>query len=329
MRLLGRFLKDRWKLLCFFAGCAAIFAAVFFLYRLSLEPVLYAALLCMALGLLVLAIQFVRFCHRHKQRQRIFRQPDLLYREMPEPQTLEEEDDNAILQAFGEQYQKLLGDWQAQKSDSMDYYGAWVHQIKTPIAVMKMLLQHEDTPESRMLSDELFRIEQYAEMALTYLRLDGSASDLVFRRCRLDEILRSVIRKFAPQFINRRIRLEYTPTMLEVLTDEKWLTFLLEQLLSNAVKYTKHGTVTISVTPEKVVRIADTGIGIAPEDLPRIFEKGFTGYNGRAGQKSTGLGLYLCKRAAQKISARITASSVVGEGSVFSVDLNLPELQVE
>ncbi|WP_301844159.1 HAMP domain-containing sensor histidine kinase [uncultured Ruminococcus sp.] len=313
MRLLGRFLKDRWKLLCFFAGCAAIFAVVFFLYRLSLEPVLYAALLCMALGSLVLAIQFVRFCRRHKQRQRILRQPDLLYREMPEPQTLEEEDDNAILQAFGEQYQKLLGDWQAQKSDSMDYYGAWVHQIKTPIAVMKMLLQHEDTPESRMLSDELFRIEQYAEMAMTYLRLDSSASDLVFRRCRLDEILRSVIRKFAPQFINRRIRLEYTPTTLEVLTDEKWLTFLLEQLLSNAVKYTKHGT----------------GIGIAPEDLPRIFEKGFTGYNGRAGQKSTGLGLYLCKRAALKISARITASSVVGEGSVFSVDLNLPELQVE
>ena len=95
------------------------------------------------------------------------------------------------------------------------------------------------------------------------------------------------------------------------------------------MKYTKHGTVTISVTPEKVVRIADTGIGIAPEDLPRIFEKGFTGYNGRAGQKSTGLGLYLCKRAALKISARITASSVVGKGSVFSVDLNLPELQVE
>ena len=165
MRLLGRFLKDRWKLLCFFAGCAAIFAAVFFLYRLSLEPVLYAALLCMALGLLVHPNQFLRFCHRHKQRPPILRQPDLLYREMPEPQTLEEEDDNAILQAFGEQYQKLLGDWQAQKSDSMDYYGAWVHQIKTPIAVMKMLLQHEDTPESRMLSDELFRIEQYAEMA--------------------------------------------------------------------------------------------------------------------------------------------------------------------
>ena len=148
MRLLGRFLKDRWKLLCFFAGCAVIFAAVFFLYRLSLEPVLYAALLCMALGLLVLAIQFVRFCRRHKQRQRILRQPDLLYREMPEPHTLEEEDDNAILQAFGEQYQKLLGDWQAQKSDSMDYYGAWVHQIKTPISAMRLLLQREEQKQT-------------------------------------------------------------------------------------------------------------------------------------------------------------------------------------
>ena len=115
-----------------------------------------------------------------------------------------------------------------------------------------------------------------------------------------------------------------------MLTDEKWLLFVLEQVLSNALKYTPSGgTISIFLESPKTLCIRDTGIGIAPEALPRIFEKGFTGYNGRAGQKSTGLGLYLCKRAALKISARITASSVVGEGSVFSVDLNLPELQVE
>ena len=104
---------------------------------------------------------------------------------------------------------------------------------------------------------------------------------------------------------------------------------MIEQLLSNAIKYTGRGTVTISVTQDKVLRVADTGMGIAPEDLPRIFERGFTGYNGRTDRKSTGLGLYLCKRAADRLSAAISVQSVPGEGSVFSVDLHTDPLEVE
>ncbi|MFR1501896.1 MAG: ATP-binding protein, partial [Ruminococcus sp.] len=131
------------------------------------------------------------------------------------------------------------------------------------------------------------------------------------------------------QFILRKIRLIYEPVSMTILTDEKWMLFLLEQLLSNAIKYTPHGSVTISVTPEKVLQVADTGIGIAPEDLPRIFEKGFTGYNGRADKKSTGLGLYLCQQAAKKISVSLSVTSEVGKGSVFSVHLDIPSLQAE
>ena len=194
---------------------------------------------------------------------------------------------------------------------------------------MKMILQQEDTEENHLLSAELFRIEQYTEMALQYLRLDSKTNDFVFQQYDLDSIIRQAIRKYAPQFILRKIRLIYEQVSMTILTDEKWMLFLLEQLLSNAIKYTPHGSVTISVTPEKVLQVADTGIGIAPEDLPRIFEKGFTGYNGRADKKSTGLGLYLCQQAAKKISVSLSVTSEVGKGSVFFVHLIIPPLQVE
>ena len=142
-------------------------------------------------------------------------------------------------------------------------------------------------------------------------------------------MIRQSIRKYAPQFIRKKIRLNYEPTEATVLTDEKWLCFILEQLLSNAVKYTYQGSVAISVSPQKVLTIQDSGIGIASEDLPRIFEKGFTGYNGRTDKKSTGLGLYLSKQAADKLGIRISAASQPGKGTTISLDLSSKDLEIE
>ena len=130
-------------------------------------------------------------------------------------------------------------------------------------------------------------------------------------------------------FVQKKLALRYEPTEAEALTDEKWLSFILEQLLDNAVKYTPAGSVTITVSPEKVLRVADTGIGVAAEDLPRIFEEGFTGYNGRADKAATGLGLYLCRQAADKLHHRLWAESEPGKGSVFCLDLHTDELEVE
>ena len=167
------------------------------------------------------------------------------------------------------------------------------------------------------------------EMALNWMRLGSDSKDFLFREYALDGIIRQAIRKYAPQFIRRRIRLVYEPAEGKVLTDEKWLLFIIEQLLSNAVKYTQQGSVSIRVVPEKVLEIEDTGIGIAPEDVPRIFEKGFTGYNGRADKKSTGLGLYLCRLTAEKLSHKISVESQVGVGTKVSIDLHSDTLWVE
>ena len=222
-----------------------------------------------------------------------------------------------------------LTEWENWRQESMDYYTTWVHQIKTPISVMRMTLEGEDTEEHRELSAELFRIEQYVEMVLSYLRLDSDSSDYVFQEYDLDSIIRQAVHKYAPLFVRKKLRLFYEPVNVKVLTDEKWLLFILEQILSNSIKYTQEGSVSITLTPDKVLNISDTGIGIAPEDLPRIFEKGFTGYNGRSDKKSTGLGLYLCKKAAGRLSHKISVQSKPGAGTVVSIDLDTKMLRTE
>lgn len=311
-----------------FAINAGIFVFIFLLYDLETEAMLYAAGLCLLFMAIVMLVHFFLYREKHLKRQRCLRQIEVMDDHLPEPETLAEADYQEMISRLRDMYTDGLTAWQKERQEQMDYYTAWVHQIKTPIAVMRMTLQAEDTKESRELQAELFRIEQYVEMVLNYLRLGSDDSDFIFQEYSLDDIIRQAVHKYAAQFVRRRIRLSYEPTEVRVLTDKKWLLFIIEQILSNAVKYTPQGTVRITVTSGLVLQIADTGIGIAPEDLPRIFEKGFTGYNGRAHQKSTGLGLYLCRMAADRLSHRISVESAVGEGTVFSINLHTDQLEL-
>lgn len=322
------YLREHVLTILLFVLCAAIFSTVFSLYEFPLTAVLYPSALCLLSGILILLFRFPSYVERHKQRQQFLHSIELNYRRLPKGQTLAEEDERQLLFALGQLYQKQETEYQLREQQSIDYYTTWIHQIKTPISVMRLLLQSEDTEEHRELSAELFRIEQYVEMVLCYLRLGSDSTDYIFHEIPLDPIIRQAVRKFASQFVRKRIRLIYEPTEARVLTDEKWLSFLLEQLLSNALKYTNRGEIHITVE-DKVIHISDTGIGIAPEDLPRIFEQGFTGYNGRLDKKSTGIGLYLCKQACQRLSIGISAESQIGTGSVFSLDLNADALGPE
>ena len=161
------------------------------------------------------------------------------------------------------------------------------------------------------------------EMVLVYLRMENMSADLSFEQSVLDDLIRQVIRKYSRQFIIQKIKLNYETINSRVLTDEKWMVFVLEQLLSNALKYTRSGYISIYMEKKELV-IQDTGIGIEAEDLPRVFEKGFTGYNGRTDKKSTGIGLYLCKSIMDKLRHQIRIESEVGVGT--KVYLNLTRL---
>ena len=320
MELLA-YLRRQWKLLLLLLGIAAVFAAVFSLYDLPVEAVGYAALLCLILGAVLFALGFWRFRSRHRELRRLLDQAEEPVLPLPPAEGLLEEDYQALLTAVAAHRTRLLA-WERDKLEDMtDYYTLWAHQIKTPIAAAGLLLQG-DPPPRQPLEAELIKIGQYVDMVLGYLRLDSDSTDYVFQDTDLDALLRQAVRKFARLFILKRIALDFRETGRTVLTDGKWLSFVVEQLLSNALKYTPaEGTVRIYGDGETLV-IADTGIGIREEDLPRIFEKGFTGYNGRTGQKSTGIGLYLCRRVTEKLGHDLTIVSRPGQGTIARLDLS-------
>ena len=230
-----------------------------------------------------------------------------------------------------------------RQSQMRDYYSMWVHQIKTPISAMKLLLEAEreelgqlmcDDEQSQCLlsdnmnsfEDELFRIEEYVSMALQYQRVSSTENDFVLEKVSVDGVIRDTIKKYAKIMIRRHIGINYSGTGQEVYTDVKWLAFMLEQILSNAIKYTPQGFVTIETAEEKdrfFITIKDTGIGIKAEDLPRVFEKGYTGYNGHADKKATGIGLYLCRQMADKLGHTIRMESEIGKGTKVWIGFDL------
>ncbi|NBJ14601.1 MAG: HAMP domain-containing histidine kinase [Dehalobacter sp. 4CP] len=319
--ILLNYLQRHLGTIALFGLFAAIFATVFSLYALPAEAVAYAALLCVFAGLIFTVAGFFRYFRRHKTLNDMLSRITLSVDGLPAPRDLLEQDYQALLQVVHTDRMLRISQADSIKSDLTDYYTLWAHQIKTPIAAMQLLLQSGDPPQKTELSMELFKIEQYVEMVLYYLRLDSDSSDFVLKKYDLDEIIRQAARRYAKLFILKKIPLDFTQSGLTVLTDEKWLVFVLEQLLSNSLKYTKEGKISIYIE-DRTLLIADTGIGIQPEDLPRVFEKGFTGYNGREDKKSTGIGLYLCQRILTKLGHGIGIESEVGKGTCVKIKLD-------
>ena len=310
---------------CFFALLAISFA----LYGLPLEAVLYPVVLCTVLGLVCLIYRYVVFARRHREITELGNLAGALTDIAFHPHTLIEEDYCGIIDELIKQNRKTEEDIREEAAGLMDYYTLWVHQIKTPIASMRLRLQREDSELSRSLLSELGRIERYVEMVLTYLRLEGPGSDYLFREYDLDRIIGDEVKKFAGDFIMRKLKLNYEPVGRTVLTDEKWLSFVIGQVLSNALKYTEQGEISIYVEDPLTLCIEDTGIGISPEDLPRIFERNYTGVRGRTDKKASGIGLYLCSRICKNLNHEISAESEVGRGTKIKINLETKKTRIE
>ena len=298
-----------WSLLC-----AGIFFLIFVLEEINLKAAVYPTVLCLAFGLLFLLCGYLRYKKTGQKLEHLLQGEGPYEDSLPVAQDGIESGYQELIRKEEQQQRKEHARWEKSGQDMEDYYATWVHQIKAPIAVMNVLLQQEDTETNQNLKAELFRVEQYVEMALNYLRVEDISSDLSFKQYAVDDMVRQVIRKYAKIFISKKIKMNFKPTGRYIVTDDKWFVFVLEQFISNALKYTKKGQISIYMK-EKSLVIEDTGIGIPAEDLPRIFEKGFTGYNGRENKKSTGIGLYLCKNIMDKLQWNITVDSEVGSGT--------------
>lgn len=338
----GSYIKCRLKWIAAVIGCGIVMTAVLFLNEVPAGEIAYGMLLCLGILLFAVTMDGISYGRRHRELFALQQSITVSLENLPEPGEILEEDYQQLLGLLAEEKMRIWNTAVSEKRDLMEYYTMWVHQIKTPIAALKLLIEEEaDIPgEEEPLGEDreslqqqrekrrdeelqqLFAIEQYVNMALSYMRLGSETTDFVLRQTDLDEVIRMAVRRYARHFISKKIVLHYEETGARVLTDEKWLGFVIEQLLSNALKYTHEGSITIGMEEGRLT-ITDTEIGIRAEDLPRVCEKGYTGYNGHANQKSTGIGLYLCSTILKKLGHSFTITSQEGTGT--RVMIGFPE----
>jgi hypothetical protein len=295
-----------------------------------LESVLYVALLIGLFTIVVGIIEFISFYKKYTRLNELKNNIILNNFRFPDSNDLIISKYQEIIDAIANDRLNIINENERALSDMMDYYTIWAHQIKTPIAAMRLILQSENSSTNNELLEQLFKIEQYVEMVLHYLKTESLNSDMHIKTYSLDSIVKQAVRKYSKLFIRKKIKLNYEELNCNVLTDEKWLVFVIEQILSNSLKYTNSGEISIYMDdklPDTLV-IEDTGIGIEKEDLPRIFEKGFTGFNGRLDKKSTGIGLFLCKRILNNLSHTISIESEVDKGTKIKIGLDKIDIDV-
>ncbi len=340
LRLLPGYIRDKWKTAGIFLLTMVFFFAVCLLYQIeNMHSLLYAFFLWAFSALCFVVYDFTKYVKKHKAIQTAIENMDNIMGLLPPPSGRSEEQYRMIIGALTDELRQLGSRINMKDTDMTDYYTMWAHQIKIPIAAMRLLLQSnkEMTAQSegtagdtsRLLTEELFKIEQYVEMVLYYQRLDSITSDFLFKKYDLHDIVKQALKKHSMFFISSRLSLHLEDFSHSVVTDEKWLLFVIGQIFSNAVKYTTGGGISIRLESDSqaaYLTIEDTGIGIRPEDLPRIFERGYTGYNGRLDKKSTGIGLYLCKKILDKLSHTIDVSSEVGKGTRVTIGFPVSSL---
>ncbi|MBQ8160005.1 MAG: sensor histidine kinase [Clostridia bacterium] len=329
MKLYFQYLRARIAHIALLFAFFLIFLVSFFLYRLPLRAVLYPAALCLLLGILFAVFDFLKMKQRLLELKKLKGADHGLPDTLPPAHGPEAAVWREIAAGQSDARRHELARAEQDFRNMTDYYTLWVHQIKTPIAAMRLKLQEEDTALARSLRSDLGRIERYVEMVMTYLRLNTDSTDYVIRQYALDGILRPVFRQFSGEFILRKLSLRYEPTDEKVLTDEKWLAFVLGQLISNALKYTREGEISVYMEAPGTLCIRDTGIGIAPEDLPRVFEESYTGETGRKDHRASGIGLYLCRRICDRLGHGLSIESEVGKGTTVRIDLSRRVLPIE
>lgn len=244
---------------------------------------------------------------------------------LPEAKTVPEKSFRTLATAYQRSRNTDAATAATAERERLDYFTLWVHQIKTPISALDLMAQSGEPVDRELLRQEVFKIGQYADAALNFQRLQSLRNDLALTDVPLYPLCCAVVKKLRPIFLYRKISLYMVPFEGAALSDAKWLGMAITQVLTNSLKYTPEGgTVTIALREPQVLTIRDTGVGIRAEDLPRVFDRGFTGHIGRTGrdcEKSTGIGLYLCKQACDKLGHTVSLASPPEGGVVVTFDL--------
>ena len=314
------YLRSRSRLFVYLLALAFLVLLFQFLFASLGTYFLYFFLLCCFVTILFFTWDIL-------VEMQVYRQ-EILYGEREAQSPLERALAEKLEAREMELYQQR-SDAERKLTDLLDYYTLWVHQIKTPIAASQLLVAEVDDRQlKQQLEQEIFKIDSYTNLVLQYLRLESFHDDLVLKQVQIEDLVKEIIRKYALFFIQKGLNANLHDLDKEIVTDKKWLLVVIEQIISNSLKYTKEGGLEIYMEGQELC-IKDTGIGIKNSDVLRVFERGFSGYNGRLTQQSSGLGLYLSKKISEELGHQIRIESEVGKGTTVRIQFAQVNLVLE
>ena len=319
MKLLKSFFYERRVIYGMYFFFWVLIYLTFYLYEYNFGPFWDSWLITMFLLIVYSIVSFYRAFRKQKKLELLatkdLQLSNLIF--LPKADTLSEKNYQEVLRLVLEKKNQQQDELQQNQKNMLDDFGLWLHQIKTPVAALDLLIQLGQI-EPRRMKNEVFKINEYLQMILNYMRQNLDQADLVFQQLSIEKIIKSVVKKYATFFSQKNLSLQLGNLEGQVYSDQKWLIFILEQVIFNAIKYTEDGTISIAFSENQLI-IKDTGMGIRAEDLPRVFEKGYTGMNGREQQRASGLGLYLSQEAAGKLGCHLYLESQVKKGTKVTI----------
>ena len=323
---LSSFLKD--KILFLLAQSFIIIFLVLMLdvYHIGLYAIILISMTIVIISFAALAYEYLirsRYYNRLNKTLESMEQKQYIASLLEAPNFAEAEVLCEILKHVTKAMNDEIASYKISQDEYREYIETWIHEIKIPISCIDLICQNNRNDITKKISEETVRVDSYIEQALYYARSKNVASDYSIRRLSLDSLVKAAVKKHSKQLIGCGAQVKLDNLDHTVYADEKWLDFIIGQIIANSIKYKKDAlTLSFSASENQeniILSIQDNGIGISESDLGRVFEKGFTGENGRAFAKSTGIGLYLCKELCNKMYLGLEAQSTVGNGTTIHI----------
>lgn len=310
------YFKNRWLALVVMVLWQAILYVTLAFEGVGIKRMVYPIVLSLAALVVLIGFDLYRTWRKDRILKEAKENIDITMENLPEATSIMEADYQDLIEQLLQSKRQEMQQQMHKNNELTEFVTLWTHQVKTPLTALTLAANDMKTPEKAEFVNRLFEIEQYCDIILQYLRIEGEGSDLLLAEYPVKPMVNQAVKYFARSFIGKGLSVQIdVPDGQTLVTDEKWLVFVLKQILSNALKYTKEGGVTISMPKPNTLCIGDTGIGISKEDLPRITERGYTGYNGRMDKKATGIGLFLVDTIMKKLGGSVEITSELGKGT--------------
>ncbi|OBR92927.1 sensor histidine kinase GraS [Clostridium ragsdalei P11] len=331
---IGEFIKDKMVII----SCNMLIFIVLSIIMLAINVSFSIIVLLFCVWFLPLvsymALQFIKYKNYYDEIDSILEKLDkkyLLPEVIKEASFIEGEKLNSILKVVSRNMHENVKYYKDSQADYREYIETWVHEIKTPIASTKLILENNQNEVTNKIDSQLDRIEGFVEQVLYYSRSNNVSKDYIIKQISLDNAVRNVAKRNYRDFIHKKIKLDIKDIDEIVYTDGKWVEFIINQIIGNSIKYSSTKDPMIIIYSAKkanvvMLTIEDNGVGIVDRDINRVFENGFTGENGRKFSKSTGMGLYLCEKLCSKLGLKISINSDINKGTKVTLIFPLSDM---